>query len=378
MSQSSNLRGCREALYPEIETNGGVTQNRLGSVTCWSDGGRSPCFIVGLLAFLLSGTKKLFTDDVTIFTYMDDAAALANGSPVRLNGILVGKVKTVGLSGENTPQRIIRVTMAVERQFLPQIPVDSLAAISAENVLGAKFINIKKGQSPTTVQPDGEIRALDTREFDEVVQQGYSLLTSLQGILKRVDAIVGLVETGKGSIGKLLVDEELYNRILAMTNEAQKITSALSRPQGTIGKLMYDDAIYNDFRQSMGRVDALLSDLQAGQGTAGKLLKDEALYAEFRQTVGELRKTMQDLNAGKGTAGKLLKDEALYKQLQTSLGRVDLIIEKINAGQGTVGQLLVNPQLYDTLNGATGELQQLVRAIRDNPTKYLRIKLSLF
>lgn len=334
--------------------------------------------ITGVLAFLLSGTKKLWTDDVSVYTFMDDAAALATGSPVRLNGILVGKVKNVGLSGENTPQRIIRVTMSIERQFLSQIPVDSLAAISAENVLGAKFINIKKGQSATTVQPNGEIRALDTREFDEVVQQGYSLLTSLQGILKRVDAIVGLVETGKGSIGKLLVDEELYNRVLAMTAEAQKITGALSRPQGTIGKLLYDDAIYTDVRKSIGRVDSLLSDLQSGQGTAGKLLKDEALYSEFRQTVGELRKTIQDLNAGKGTAGKLLKDEALYNQLQTSLGRVDLIIEKINAGQGTVGQLLVNPQLYDTLNGATGELQQLIRAIRDNPTKYLRIKLSLF
>ena len=58
--------------------------------------------------------------------------------------------------------------------------------------------------------------------------------------------------------------------------------------------------------------------------------------------------------------------------------KVDQIIDKINAGQGTIGQLLVNPQLYDTLNGATGEMQQLVRAIRDNPKKYLRIKLALF
>jgi phospholipid/cholesterol/gamma-HCH transport system substrate-binding protein len=334
--------------------------------------------ITGTLVFLLTGTKKLFTDDVVIYTYMDDAAALATGSPVRLNGILVGKVAEVGLSGENTPQRIIRVAMNVERQYLSQIPVDSVAAIAAENVLGAKFINIRKGQSPTTVQEGGEVQALDTREFDEVVQQSYTLLASLQGILKRVDAIVGLVEAGKGSIGRLLVDEELYNRILAITAEVQKISGAMSKPQGTIGRLIYDDAIYNDIRQSMGRVDSVLSDLQAGQGTAGKLLKDEALYTELRQTIGEVRRTVQNLNAGKGTAGKLLNDDALYKQLQASLGRVDLIIEKINAGQGTVGQLLVNPQLYDTLNGATGELQQLLRAIRDNPKKYLRIKLSLF
>ena len=87
---------------------------------------------------------------------------------------------------------------------------------------------------------------------------------------------------------------------------------------------------------------------------------------------------MADLNAGKGTAGKLLKDEALHSQLQASLGKVDNIIDRINAGQGTIGQLLVNPQMYDTLNGATAEMRDLVKAIRENPKKYLRIKLALF
>lgn len=85
-----------------------------------------------------------------------------------------------------------------------------------------------------------------------------------------------------------------------------------------------------------------------------------------------------DLNAGKGTAGKLLKSEELHDQLRASLSKVDLIIDKINAGQGTIGRLLVDPQLYDTLNGATREMQDLIKDIRANPKKFLRIKLALF
>lgn len=334
--------------------------------------------ITGVLITLLSSTKNIFAEEAVIYTYMDDSAALASGSPVRLNGILAGEVKAVELSGETAPQRTIRVTMEVETDKLKQVPVDSVAAISAENVLGTKFINIRRGRSATMVRPGGEIQALDTREFEEVVQQSYTLLASLQGILKRIDAIVGLVEAGKGSIGKLLVDEEMYNRLIAIVAEGQKISHAMASPQGTIGKLLYDDAVYNDVRKSMARMDSVLADLQAGQGTAGKFLKDEAVYTELRQTIAEVRKTVQDINAGKGTAGKLLKDEALHNQLQASLLKIDQIIDKINAGQGTIGQLLVNPQLYDTLNGATAEMQQLVRAIRDNPKKYLRIKLALF
>jgi phospholipid/cholesterol/gamma-HCH transport system substrate-binding protein len=334
--------------------------------------------IVGVLVFLLTGTKKIWTQDATVYTFMDDSAALASGSPVRLNGILVGEVTTVGLSGETAPQRIIKVTMEIEEDSLRRIPVDSVAAITAENVLGTKFINIKMGQSPQTVQPNGEIRSLDTREFEELVQQGYTLLGSLQVILKRIDAIVGVVESGKGSIGKLIVDDEMYTRLLAIVAEGQKITHAMSTPQGTIGKLLYDDTMYNDVRTSLGRVDNMLADVQAGQGTAGKLLKDDALYVELRQTVGEMRKLMEDLNAGKGTAGKLLKDEALHNQLRGSMNKVDSILDKINSGQGTIGQLLVNQQLYDSLTGATTEMNQLIRDIRADPRKYLRIKLSLF
>jgi phospholipid/cholesterol/gamma-HCH transport system substrate-binding protein len=334
--------------------------------------------ILGVLIFLLTGTGNLFAKKSVVYTYMNDSAALAPSAPVRINGIVSGKVEKVELSGESTPRRIIRVTMEIETEKLPQIPIDSVAAISAENVLGTKFINIRKGQSGSTIQPGGEIQALDTTDFDEVIQQGSTLLASLQLILKRVDAIVGVVEAGKGSIGKLLVDEELYNRILAMVAEGQKITRAMSGTQGTIGKLLYTDDLHSDIRGSLQRVDSLILGIQEGQGTAGKLMKDDALYNDLRASVGELRTLVADLNSGKGSAGKLLKSEELHDQIRGSLGKMDNILDRINSGQGTVGQLLVNPQLYDTLNGATGEMQQLIKDIRANPKKFLRIKLALF
>jgi len=334
--------------------------------------------ILGVMIFLLTGNTKLFSKDEVIYTYMDDSAALAKGAPVRLNGILAGKVKEVTLSGESTPQRIIKIALEIEQKMLPLIPVDSIAAISAENVLGTKYINIKKGQAKVAVQPGAEIKSLDTREFDEVVQQGYSLLTSLQGIVKRVDTIVGLVEVGQGSIGKLLVDETLYNKILAIVSEGQKITTALTTNKGTIGKLIYDDTLYTDFRGSLARIDGLLDDLQKGKGTAGKILKDEALYTDVRKSVQELNTLMGDLNAGKGTAGKLLKSDELNERVKVTMGKVDLLLDKINAGQGTIGQLMVNPQLYDSLNGTTRELNGLLKDFRANPKKFLHIKLGLF
>jgi len=334
--------------------------------------------IAAALIFLLTSQKPVWQSYVTIYTYMDDAASLAKGSPVRLNGIWIGNVESVDLSGSRAANRIVRVVMKVRRDRLKEIPIDSIAGIDSENVLGAKFINIAMGRSNLTVQPNGEIRSEPSAEIQDLVKKGFGIFDSAQAILGRLDTIVGLIESGQGSIGKFLKDEAFYNELVKTVAELQQVTSTLSSGKGTIGKLLYDESLYDEAQTSLARLDQVISDLQAGQGTAGKLLKDPALYDETRASIADVRKLLDDLNAGKGTAGKLLKDEGAYKQIQGVLGRVDTTLDKVNSGQGTLGQLLVNPQLYDSMNGLSKELHELVKDIRANPKKFLRIKMSIF
>ena len=126
--------------------------------------------LLGFLIFLMSGSQGLFKSRTDVYTFMDDSAAIVDGAPVRLNGITVGKVAHVGLSGSSEPRRIVRVTLQIDNDFLGSIPVDSQATIAAENLLGTKYINIRKGRSPQTIKAGAEIASLDTREFDEVVR----------------------------------------------------------------------------------------------------------------------------------------------------------------------------------------------------------------
>lgn len=334
--------------------------------------------LLAVLVFLLTGERRFFAERATIYTYLDDSYAITPGSPVRLNGILIGEIRRVALSGESDPNRIVRIEMEVDRTALAGIPTDSIATVAALNVLGAKYINIKRGTARTTVAPGGEIASLDTRGFEEVVASGYEVMTAVRALVKRVSDILEDVEGGKGSLGKFLTDESLYANLNGTVAEARKVTEALNRGEGTIGKLLNDQALYDDLRTTVARVDRLVEDLEAGQGTAGKFLKDPALYNDLRATVGEMKQLMADLNAGKGTAGKLLKDEELHRRLTSVVNRLDQTLEQINSGQGTLGQLLVNPQLYESLNGATRELHELMKDFRANPKKFLRIKLALF
>lgn len=336
--------------------------------------------ILAILIFLITGNTSLFRGHDYLYTYMADAASLTKGAPVNLNGIPVGQVKDIKLSGLGLqdPQKAVKITMEIDSSKLADIPEDSLTSISAANVLGTKFINIKLGKSPVHVRDHGTLPSLNTAEFEDVVQQGYAILTVLQGTVERINRIVGLIEAGKGSIGKLLVDETLYNNILKIVASVQQLANALNSDKGTIGKLIYDPELYNQLRGELTRVDDILQGIQEGQGTAGKLLKDPSLYNDLQKSVDQINTMLADLNAGKGTAGKLLKSDELANQLQATIGKLDNILDKINSGQGTIGQLLVNPSLYDNLNGTSREMHELMKDFRANPKKFLRIKLSIF
>jgi phospholipid/cholesterol/gamma-HCH transport system substrate-binding protein len=326
-------------------------------------------FFVVLLIFLLTGNIKFFVKEVPLHTYVDDAASLVAGAPVRINGIGAGNVKGVALSGLNDTNKVM----------LKNIPKDSQVTIAADNLLGStKFLNIKKGKSTETIEPNGTLKALDTRQFDEVVQQGYQVLGSLQGILGQVQDIVGQVEVGKGTIGKLLVDDSLYKSLQNTVDQLQLLASTLNSTKGTIGKIVHDPELYNQVETTLGRFDTVMAGLQNGQGSAGKFLKDEALYNDLHASAQQVNTLLTGLNKGQGTAGKLLKDDQLAKQMSETLTKIDTTIDKLNSGQGTLGQLMVNPQLYDSVNGATRELHGLLRDFRANPKKFLRIKLAVF
>ena len=330
------------------------------------------------LIFLLTSSKGILKRNVPLRTYMDDASAMQEGTPVRLNGIGIGYVDSLQLTNSPDPKRAVEFVLMVEEKSLTDIPVDSHTGIAAANLLGDKFINITKGISKQYVKAGDELASLQAQDIPQLMNQMAGLLQSFQGIVGRVDGLLEGVEEGKGNLGLFLKDRELYDRLNGIGAEGQKLLSDVRTGHGTLSKLIYDDALYQEVRAPINRLNAILGDMQNGQGTAGKLLKDPALFDEASQTLNELRGLVADLNAGKGTAGKLLKDEQLHQRANELIAKLNTTIDKIDAGQGTVGQFVVNPQLYEELSGATREFQGLAKDIRTNPKKFLRIKLGLF
>jgi phospholipid/cholesterol/gamma-HCH transport system substrate-binding protein len=336
-------------------------------------------FFITLLIFLLTGGVSWFKKTVPLHVYTSDASGLTEGSPVRINGIPAGKVTSVGLSGETDPNRVIKVDFEVDENMLRQIPVDSIAAISSDNLLGStKFLQIDKGNSHETVRPGATMKAQNTQEFQQLVRQGFGVLDSAQAILQRITQIIDQIQVGKGTIGKLLVDESMYNSLLQTVNQVQALATALNSRTGTIGRLVNDPTLYNQAEELVTSLNKISQDLQNGQGTAGMLLKDPKVYNDLNHSIDQVNTILTNLNAGKGTAGQLLVSDKIGNQVSTTLDKVNVTIDKLNSGQGTLGQMLVNPALYDAATGTTRELHEFLKDFRANPKKFLSIRLHVF
>src|SRR4051794_13986526 len=108
--------------------------------------------ILGTLAYLLTG-GTILESKVQIYLYLPDATGIAPGSPVRVDGIQVGKVRLVELSGSNEPNRVVKVTMTVDVDRLTSITNDSTAETTSDTLIGDKFVDVTSGTGEKHLMP---------------------------------------------------------------------------------------------------------------------------------------------------------------------------------------------------------------------------------
>jgi phospholipid/cholesterol/gamma-HCH transport system substrate-binding protein len=331
-----------------------------------------------VLIILMSGSGGILTRKILIRSYFDNASGLREGAPVRLQGVDIGNVTHIRVVSDRrlTP---VEVTMKVSTKYHTSLRTDSVTLLETAGVLGETFVDIDSSQTKGREVQNGDVLATrNTPEIQDVVRASQGTLQNLDALVKRADRIVAFIESGQGTIGKLIYDNSFYNRLNSTLNELQEVANDLSAGKGSLGKLVASDELYQKANTTVDKLNGILDELQQGKGTAGKFLKDPTIYNNANDTVANIKKLTDDVNAGKGALGKLTKDEELAAKLQNTINRLSAITDQIEAGQGTIGKLLKDPSLYTNSDQMLVESRALVKAIRENPKRYLTIHLKIF
>jgi phospholipid/cholesterol/gamma-HCH transport system substrate-binding protein len=335
---------------------------------------------LALLLFLMSGTAGLFTTRITLNSYFNNAGGLRQGAPVRLNGVDIGNVINMRIVADpEKRQTPVEVTMKVSTKYGFNLRRDSICMLRTSGVLGETYVDLDSAQAVGPPAQNGD--TLATREqadIEDVVVSSQSTLQNMDALLKRADRILAFAESGKGSLGKLIYDPTLYNRFSDTVAQFQSIVEEVSKGQGSLGALISRNDAYDKFIATLDKMNLVIDDLQQGKGTAGKILKDPSLYDNANATIANLKKITDDINAGKGTLGKLTKDDELAKKLDITITKLSELTTELQAGQGSAGKLFKDETLYNNASQMLTETRDLVKAVRQDPKKYLSIKLHIF
>lgn len=374
-------------------------------------------FGLAILAFLIlnsTGDFNPFEKKLKLKARFAAADGLREGSEVQLAGVRIGKVERVDLLPPDSPEEFkVEAIMAVDNELngkpiTERIRTDSNAQLIATSLLANdKTINISPGSAKGSPVAEGTV--LESRvaiSINQLTQTGNELLEQINKIAVPANEILNKANQGEGTLGRIINDDELYNSLDATVRELQATLDKVNRGDGTAGKLVNDPALYNSLNRTVSQLESIAGDLRGGRGTAGKFLNDEALYNETRAAVADLRSSVakinsiaddfksisSDLSAGRGSAGKLLKDDQLYDDARNTLARfnstatrVEQLVADAQAGKGTIGKLITDETLFNNVNQTASNVNQLssegtklIYDFRQNPKKYLRIKLSLF
>jgi phospholipid/cholesterol/gamma-HCH transport system substrate-binding protein len=335
---------------------------------------------LAVLIFLMTGTTGLFTKKLVVHSYVDNAGGLRVGAPVRLEGVDIGNVTGIRVDADPAHRVApVDVTMKITTKYAESMNSGCRVLLTTAGVLGEVFIDFDCRQAKGSPLQNGSVLPTkDVPQFQDVIRASQSTLENLDVLLKRVDSIVSYIQSGQGSIGKIIYDPSLFDRANATVGQLQQITNQINSPHGTIGKLLNSEELYNKVNNAVDNVNKIIDEVNGGQGTIGKFIKDPALYDNANKMVAGGNQLIADVNAGKGTLGKLAKDQALANKIDNTITRLNNIADRLDKGEGTAGKFLKDPALYDNTNDLLIETRNLIKAVRENPKKYLTIYLKLF
>jgi phospholipid/cholesterol/gamma-HCH transport system substrate-binding protein len=320
-----------------------------------------------IVIFLVSGEGGFFWQRYALTANFPNVAGLKTGAPVRVSGVEVGSVTSMSFQGST-----VEVAFELSKAMQPRVTDKSVAMIGSVSLLGEGALDIVASTEGTPIPAGGHIRTQRTPgQLTDVTEQANQGLIEATNLLKDIRA-------GKGTLGKLVTDEQLYTEVSQFVTAANAVATNLKNGRGTLGKLANDQAAYDALAGSLENLRQITDRINSGEGSLGRLLKDDALATSMTSTAKNLDGITDRLNRGEGTAGKLLTDEALYKRIDGLTARLDELTAKLTNGDGTAARLINDHELYDNLNKTVAELGGLITDIRQDPRKYLRVKVSIF
>jgi phospholipid/cholesterol/gamma-HCH transport system substrate-binding protein len=281
----------------------------------------------------------------------DTASGLEPKSDVKMAGVPIGKVEEIQLAG-NRARLILRIQQGI------RIPIDSVASIQTQGLLGEKYVEILPGKDGQRNLPAGGqvANTLSPTNLDEMVRKLSAIGDDVKMFTETLSATFG-TEEGKKALGDILRDvrattsalrtvvqgnEQRFERILANIDRLSADLSDISATnkqdvRTTIANLRsFSDTLKSETPSLVRKLEEMSDRVSGVVGDNRENLKEsiqnlKAASARLDNTLDAAGKVMAKIDRGDGTLGKLVNDNTAHTSLTETLDGVSRYVRKYDA-----------------------------------------------
>lgn len=303
--------------------------------------------LAAFFILVIVGGLEKFQRGLRIHALFKTAQELKIGDRVRMAGVEVGKVEDIQLTEDK-----VKVTMKL-RATTP-VKTDTVGTIKFAGLMGQSFVSLDFGSPAGKVlKEDQYINTVEQPDISAIMAKLDNVATGVENITKSFSG--DKIENILGPFTDFL--KQNSGPLTATIANIRSVSGEIAEGKGTIGKLIFDEALYNmalttvsnlqstgeQVQTTLGDARKIIDEVNSGHGTLGRLLKDETLYTETTASMTNLKEILQKMNQGQGTFGKLINDQEFYKNAKLTLQKLDKATEGLeDQGPLSVIGLLAN------------------------------------
>ena len=185
--------------------------------------------LIGLSAscygiFAVGDRQRVWSSKFTVHVGFDRVQGVGVGTPVRVRGLEAGVVADVDLPKSGRPDAPLVLRLEIDRRYAHLLFADAVVRICAEGMVGGKVLELEPGTPDRGPLADGAVIASKpVADINDVIDQAVALVDD--------------VKAGRGTLGKVIRDDKVYDGLAGLVQRSQDAAIAIQQDAEAIKRL---------------------------------------------------------------------------------------------------------------------------------------------
>lgn len=293
--------------------------------------------VLAVLVWNIEEINPFAKEQRRVDAVFDSVAGLDEKATVRVAGVRVGQVESLGLgpNGLNA-----RVTIRLERPL--DLRMGTIARVANLGLLGEKYVEILPGPAGGPPLPDNAVLpGVTPVSIDDAMAK----LGEIGKSIERATGSFANVDLG-GSIDRLVKDLELTSReirLLVAENRATVNSTLASFDQASATLARELPRLADQMNRTLTQIEGMLAENRTN--VAGSTENIHEITERLQTSVDNLNQISGKIASGEGTIGKLVNSEQAHDELVSTLDSIQGGVETLSGTLGAINRFKIDLDL---------------------------------